>query len=116
MAGLSPSTFGYEKDSYMNTTNVELSANASEMTIEAIKTQIESQIDNLIENIIKLQISTGIDENLLPTEFSWNYGSNERFDDMKKLKVLSAVQRTTAVPYSTRVKIIQPILKKIIDE
>ena len=116
MAGLSPSTFGYEKDSYMNTTNVELSANASEMTIEAIKTQIESQIDNLIENIIKLQISTGIDENLLPTEFSWNYGSNERFDDMKKLKVLSAVQRTTAVPYSTRVKIIQPILNKLIDE
>ena len=53
MAGLSTASFGYEKDAYMNTANIELSANASEMTIEAIKTQIASQIDNLIENIVK---------------------------------------------------------------
>jgi hypothetical protein len=47
MAGLSPASFGYEKDAYMNKENVDLSANASEMTIEAIKTQIEPQINNL---------------------------------------------------------------------
>ena len=31
--------------------NVDLSANASEMTIEAIKRQLEPQINRLIENI-----------------------------------------------------------------
>ena len=37
----------------MNEANVVLSANASEMTIEAIKTQIEPQINNLLINIVK---------------------------------------------------------------
>ena len=51
MAGLSPASFGYEKDSYMNVANIDLSANASEMTIEAIKRQIEPQINRLIERL-----------------------------------------------------------------
>ena len=55
-------------------------------------------------------------ENLIPSEVVWDYGSNERFDDMKKLDVLSKVQRTTSVPYSVRAKIITPILNKLIDE
>ena len=42
MAGLSPATFGYEKDAYMNTANVDLSANASEMTIEGYKKTIRT--------------------------------------------------------------------------
>ena len=46
----------------------------------------------------------------------WDYGSNERFDDMKKLSVLQAIQRTASVPYSIRSKIITPILNKLIDE
>lgn len=116
MAGLSTASFGYEKDAYMNTANVELSANASEMMIEAIKTQIASQIDNLIENIIKLQQSQNITENELPTELIWDYGSNERFDDMKKIEVLNKIQRTMAIPYKTRVKIVAPLLNKLIDE
>lgn len=116
MAGLSTASFGYEKDAYMNTANVELSANASEMMIEAIKTQISSQIDNLIENIIRLQQSQNITENELPTELIWDYGSNERFDDMKKIDVLNKIQRTMAVPYKTRVKIVAPLLNKLIDE
>lgn len=116
MAGLSTASFGYEKDAYMNKANVELSANASEMMIEAIKTQITSQIDNLIENIIKLQQSQNITENELPTELMWDFGSNERFDDMKKIEVLSKIQRTMAIPYKTRVKIVAPLLNKLIDE
>ena len=116
MANLSPATFGYEKDAYQNTANIELNANLTEMTIEAIKRQLEPQINKLIENIIKLQQSQNMTENLIPTEIVWDYGSNERFDDMKKLDVLSKVQRTASVPYSIRAKIITPILNKLIDE
>lgn len=116
MAGFSPASFGYEKDSYMNTANIDLSANASEMTIEAIKKQIEPQINKLIENIVKLQQSQNMTENLIPNELIWDYGDNERLDDMRKLEVLQAVQRTASVPYSIRSKIITPILNKLIDE
>lgn len=116
MAGLSPASFGYEKDSYMNTANVDLSANASEMTIEAIKRQIEPQINRLIENVIRLQRSNNIKENVIPSEIQWDFGANERIDDMKKLQVLQAVQRTMSVPYSTRAKIVAPIINKLIDE
>lgn len=116
MAGLSPASFGYEKDAYMNTANIDLSANASEMTIEAIKKQIEPQINKLIENIIKLQQSQNMTENLIPSELVWDYGDNERLDDMRKLEVLQAVQKTASVPYSIRSKIITPILNKLIDE
>ena len=116
MANLSPATFGYEKDQYQNVASVDLNANITEMTIEAIKKQLEPQINKLIENIIKLQQSQNIQENLIPSELAWDYGVNERFDDMKKLKVLQAVQRTAAVPYSVRAKIITPILNKLIDE
>ena len=116
MANLSPATFGYEKDAYQNTANIELNANLTEMTIEAIKRQLEPQINKLIENIIKLQQSQNMTENLIPVELDWDYGSNERFDDMKKLDVLAKVQRTASVPYSVRAKIITPILNKLIDE
>lgn len=116
MAGLSPATFGYEKDSYMNTANIDMNANTSEMTVEAIKTQIESQIDNLLENIIKLQQNQQIEINALPIDLSWDYGSNERFDDNNKLQMLGAIQRTIAIPYQTRMKIIAPMLKKLMDE
>lgn len=116
MANLSPATFGYEKDSYQNVASVDLNANITEMTVEAVKKQIEPQVNKLIENIIKLQQSQNIQENLIPSELVWDYGDNERFDDMKKLQVLQAVQRTAAVPYSVRAKIITPILNKLIDE
>jgi hypothetical protein len=116
MAGLSTASFGYEKDAYMNQANVELSANASEMMIEAIKTQLSSQIDNLLANIVRLQQSQNITINELPTELMWDYGSNERFDDMKKIDVLNKIQRTMAIPYKTRVKIVAPLLNKLIDE
>lgn len=115
MAGLSPATFGYEKDSYMNNANVDLSSNASEMTIEAIKRQLESQINRLIENIIRLQTSQEITENQIPNDVIWDYGANERIDDMKKLEVLQVIQRTASVPYSIRAKIINPILNKLVD-
>lgn len=116
LAGLSPSSFGYEKDAYMNTDNVNLSKNASDMTVEAIKTQIEPQINKLIENIVKAQKSQNILVNVLPTELSWDYGLNEKFDDMKKLQVLSHVLRVGTVPYSIKAKIIMPIINKLIDE
>lgn len=116
MAGLSPATFGYEKDAYMNTANVDLSANASEMTVEAIKKQLEPQINRLIENIVKLQQSQAMTINVIPNDLVWDYGDNERLTDMKKLEVLQAVQRTASVPYSYRSKIITPILNKLIDE
>lgn len=116
MANLSPATFGYEKDSYQNVASIDLNANLTEMTIEAIKKQIEPQVNNLIMNIVKLQMAVGIEENRIPEDLIWDYGDNERLDDMKKLQVLQAVQRTASVPYSVRSKIITPILNKLIDE
>lgn len=116
LANLSPATFGYEKDSYQNVANIELNANLTDMTIEAIKKQIEPQVNNLITNVVKLQQSLKIEENTIPIDLVWDYGSNERFDDMKKIQVLGAIQRTTAVPYGVRSKIITPILNKLIDE
>lgn len=115
MAGLSPSSFGYEKDAYMNKTNVELSANASEMTIEAIKTQLESQINHLIENIIKLQQILETTENTLPIDFSWDYGVNERFDDEAKLERLKQIEAVMLLPYKTKARVIEPMLKQIMD-
>ena len=116
MAGLSPATFGYEKDAYMNVANVDLSANASEMTVEAIKRQLEPQINRLIENIIRLQISQQIEINKITTPLEWEYGANERIDDMKKLEVLKDIQRAMSVPYSVRADIVLPILNKLVDE
>ena len=116
MAGLSPASFGYEKDSYMNVDNVNLSKNASEMTIEAIKTQIEPQINKLLENIVIAQKSQNITINVIPNKLSWDYGINEKFDDMKKLQVLRKIQGVGAVPYSYKAKIIMPILNKLIDD
>ena len=116
MANLSPATFGYEKDSYQNVASIDLNANLTEMTIEAIKRQIEPQINKLIENIVKLQRASNITINEIPDDLEWDYGANERFDDMKKLDVLKKVQQTTGVPYSIRSKIITPILNKLLDE
>jgi len=116
LANLSPATFGYEKDSYQNVANIELNANLTDMTIEAIKRQLEPQINKLIENIVKLQQALKITINELPSDLVWDYGSNERFDDMKKLQVLQRVQQVVGIPYSTRAKITTPILNKLIDE
>jgi hypothetical protein len=116
LAGLSPASFGYEKDAYQNVDNINLQKNASDMTIEAIKSQIEPQINRLIENIVKAQQSEGIEENLLPLEMSWDYGLNEKFDDMKKLQVLGRIQGVMSIPYSMRSKIVLPILNKLITE
>lgn len=115
MAGLSPASFGYEKDAYQNTVSIDLNANASEMTIEAMKTQIEPQINRLLENISKLQNSNGITENVIPLEVEWNYGSNERIDDWDKIELIREIQRTMAIPYSTRAEIIAPLLNKLVD-
>ena len=116
MANLSPATFGYEKDTYQNVASIDLNANITEMTVEAIKRQLEPQINKLLENIIKLQQSQNMTENLIPVDMIWDYGDNERFDDMKKLQVLGEIQRRASVPYSIRAKIIAPILNKLIDE
>ena len=117
MAGLSPATFGYEKDSYMNEANIVLSANASEMTIEAIKTQIEPQINRLLLNIVKMQQTQDIKENILPiTEngLNWNYGANERIDDMKKVEILKKLQNVASIPYEQTSQIIAPMLQRLL--
>lgn len=119
MAGLSPATFGYEKDSYMNEANVVLSANASEMTIEAIKTQIEPQINRLLLNIVKMQQSQDIKENILPINengLNWNYGSNERIDDMKKVEILKKLQNVASIPYEQVSQIIAPMVRKLLND
>ena len=116
MAGFSPASFGYEKDAYQNVDSVDLSKNNSDMTIEAIKTQIEPQINHLLENIVKAQQSQGITKNLIPSELNWDYGLNEKLTDMKKLQVLNKVQSVGSIPYSIKAKIITPILKKLIDD
>ena len=119
MAGLSPASFGYEKDSYMNKENINLSANASEMTVEAIKTQIEPQINNLLLQIYKMQTSQGITTNLIPIKnekLEWDYGSNERLDDQKKMQLLKMVESVANVPYEQRAKIIAPLIQKLIND
>ena len=116
MANLSPATFGYEKDNYQNVASVDLSMNLTEMTIEAIKKQIEPQINHLIENIVKLQELLNIQDNRIPSDLVWDYGDNEKLDDNKKINTLQAIQRTMSIPYSTRAKILTPILNKLIDE
>lgn len=115
MANLSPATFGYEKDTYQNTTSVDLSANLSEMTIEAIKKQITPQINHLLANIIKLQELIG-SKDKIPNDLQWDFGTNELIDDNKKITTLQAIQRTMSVPYSTRAKILAPIINKLIDK
>lgn len=116
MANLSPATFGYEKDNYQNVASVDLSMNLTEMTIEAIKKQIEPQVNHLIENIVKLQELLNIENNKIPSDLVWDYGTNEKLDDDKKIRTLKAIQQTMSIPYSTRAKIITPILNKLIDE
>ena len=113
MANLSPASFGYEKDNYQS---VDLSMNLSEMTIEAIKKQIEPQVNHLLENIIKLQELLGIEENKIPSDLQWDYGNNEKLDDNKKIATLRAIQGVMSIPYLTRAKITAPILNKLIDE
>ena len=116
MSGLSPASFGYEKDSYQNVTNIELSRNTSEMTIEAIKTQIEPQLNKLFDNIQKLQKSAKITINKLPVPMQWNYGSSEKFDDIKKIEMLKKLNEVGTVPYSYRAKIMSPIINKLLDK
>lgn len=116
MANLSPATFGYEKDNYQNVASVDLSMNLTEMTIEAIKKQIEPQVNHLIENIVKLQELLNIQDNKIPSDLVWDYGDNEKLDDNKKINTLQAIQRAMAIPYSTRAKILTPIINKLIDE
>lgn len=116
MANLSPATFGYEKDNYQNVASVDLSMNLTEMTIEAIKKQVEPQVNHLIENIVKLQELLNIQDNRIPSNLVWDYGDNEKLDDNKKINTLQAIQRTMSIPYSTRAKILTPILNKLIDE
>ena len=116
MANLSPATFGYEKDAYQNTASVDLNASLTEMTIEAIKKQIAPQVNKLIENIIKLQDLLGIEDNRIPEDLEWDYGNNELIDDNKKITTLQAIQRTMSVPYSTRAKILAPIINKLIND
>lgn len=116
MANLSPATFGYEKDNYQNVASVDLSMNLTEMTIEAIKKQIEPQVNHLIENIVKLQELLNIKDNRIPSDLVWDYGDNEKLDDNKKINTLQAIQRAMSIPYITRAKILTPILNKLIDE
>lgn len=117
MANLSPATFGYEKDNYQNVASVDLSMNLTEMTIEAIKRQLEPQVNHLIENIIKLQELLDIqDDSKIPREIIWDYGNNEKVDDNKKIATLRAIQSVMQVPYNTRTKIVVPILNKLIDK
>ena len=116
MANLSPATFGYEKDNYQNVASVDLSMNLTDMTIEAIKKQIEPQVNKLIEQVIKLQELLNVpDEDKIPSNLIWDYGDNEKLTDEKKISTLQAIQRTMSVPYSMRAKIITPILNKLLD-
>ena len=116
MSGLSPSSFGYEKDAYQNVDNINMSKNPSDMTIEAIKRQITPAINLLFKNIIKAQHSASITENVLPTELSWDFGPNEKFGDIDKIKILRNIQGVASIPQSSKLKVILPILNKLIDD
>ena len=116
MSGLSPASFGYEKDVYQNVDNVNMSKNPTDMTIEAIKRQLTPAINLLFENIIKAQMSANITENQLPTTLNWDFGPNEKFGDMEKIKILRNIQGVASIPKSSKLKVILPILNKLIDD
>ena len=116
MANLSPATFGYEKDKYQNIVSVSLAMDLTEMTIEAIKKQLEPQVNHLIENVVKLQELLNIKENRIPLDLQWEYGDNEKLTDDNKIKTLKEINKAMAIPYETRAKILTPILNKLIDE
>ena len=116
MSGLSPASFGYEKDVYQNIDNVNMSKNPTDMTIEAIKRQLTPAINLLFENIIKAQMSANITENQLPTTLNWDFGPNEKFGDMEKIKILRNIQGVASIPQSSKLKVILPILNKLIDD
>lgn len=117
MANLSPATFGYEKDNYQNVASIDLSMNLTEMTIEAIKRQIEPQVNKLIANIVKLQELLNIkDDKKIPSDFNWDYGDNEKLDDAKRISTLKSIQTVMSIPYSKRAAIVMPILNKLLDE
>lgn len=116
MAGLSPASFGYEKDAYQNTDNINMSKNTTDMTIEAIKRQITPALNLLFENIIRAQQTYQITINELPVELSWDFGANEKFGDLDKIKLLRNIQGVSSIPQSAKLKVILPILNKIIDE
>lgn len=116
MSGLSPASFGYEKDVYQNVDNVNMSKNPTDMTIEAIKRQLTPAINLLFENIIKAQMSANITENQLPTTLNWDFGPNEKFGDMEKIKILRNIQGVASIPQSSKLKVILPILNKLIDD
>lgn len=116
MSGLSPASFGYEKDVYQNIDNVNMSKNPTDMTIEAIKRQITPAINLLFENIIKAQMSANVTENQLPTTLNWDFGPNEKFGDMEKIKILRNIQGVASIPQSSKLKVILPILNKLIDD
>ena len=59
---------------------------------------------------------TFIEENKIPIEVEWDYGANERIDDMKKLDVMQKVQRVGSIPYKVRAKILTPILNKLMED
>lgn len=115
LANLSPASFGYEKDNYQNVASVDLSMNLTEMTIEAIKKQIEPQVDHLIVNIIKLQELLNV-EDKIPNDLQWDYGDNEKLDDNKKITTLRAIQQVMTIPYSKRAQILTPVLNKLIQD
>ena len=115
-SGLSPASFGYEKDNYMNVDNINLAKNPSDMTIEGIKRQLEPQINKLITNIIIAQQCLSIIINTIPQKISWDYGPNEKFDDMKKIQILNKLQSAISIPYVYKAKIASPILYKMIDD
>lgn len=116
MSGLSPASFGYEKDVYQNIDNVNMSKNPTDMTIEAIKRQLTPAINLLFENIIKAQMSANVTENQLPTTLNWDFGPNEKFGDMEKIKILRNIQGVASIPQSSKLKVILPILNKLIDD
>ena len=116
MAGLSPASFGYEKDAYQNTDSINMNKNTTDMTIEAIKRQIEPAINSLFENVIKAQQAYQIKENQIPLDLNWDFGANEKFDDLNRIKILRNILSVTSIPQSSKLKIILPILNKIIDD
>ena len=87
--------------------------------LEAIKTQIEPQINKLLLNIYKMQTTQGIKQDVIPVmneSLEWDYGSNERLDDQKKIQLLSLAESVANVPYEHRAKIIAPLIQKLLND
>jgi hypothetical protein len=66
-----------------------------------------------------MQTTQGITRDVITVtneSLEWDYGSNERLDDQKKMQLLKQAEGVANIPYEQRAKIIAPLIQKLIND